>query len=119
MKGVKIVLLLVLITVMGVGVALAAQHEASVDKGKALFNDSKLGTSGKTCNACHADGKGMEKAGAKADLVDTINMCITKPLKGKALDAKSAEMQSLVLYIKSIGEKKPAAKPAKPAAAGY
>ena len=109
MKGMKIVLLLVFVTVMGMSIALAA-HEASVANGKALFNDPKLGTSGKTCNTCHADGKGLEKSGNKADLIKIINGCITNPLKGTALDANSVEMQSLVLYVKSIGEKTPAAK---------
>lgn len=101
--------LVLFVTVLGVGMAFAAQDEATVDKGKALFNDPKLGASGKTCNTCHAEGKGLEKAGAKGDLDKTINACITMPLKGKALDAKSVEMQSLILYIKSVGEKKPAA----------
>jgi len=109
MKGMKIIIVLVFITVMGMSIALAAQ-EASVDTGKALFNDPKLGTSGKTCNTCHVNGKGLEKAGNRADLTNTINGCITMPLKGTALDAKSIEMQSLALYIKSIGDKTPAAK---------
>jgi hypothetical protein len=75
-----------------------------------LFNDSKLGTAGKSCNTCHKDGKGMVKAAAKKDLEDTINSCITGALKGKALDVKSVDMQSLVLYIKSFSaDKKPAA----------
>jgi cytochrome c len=34
-----------------------------------------------------------------------INACISKPLKGKPIDVNSTEMQSLVLYIKSIGKK--------------
>lgn len=110
MKPVLIALLIVLAAVLTTGMSGAKQHEASVDMGKALFNDAKLGTSGKTCGSCHADGKGLEKAGASADLEKTINACITTPLKGTALDAKSVEMKSLVLYIKSLGEKKPAAK---------
>lgn len=110
MKPVLIALLIVLAAVLTTGMSGAKQHEASADMGKALFNDAKLGTSGKTCGSCHADGKGLEKAGASADLEKTINACITTPLKGTALDAKSVEMKSLVLYIKSLGEKKPAAK---------
>ncbi len=100
----KIAFLLVL-TVLVAGISFAAQKGASVEKGKALFNDSKLGTTGKSCNSCHPDGKGLEKSGSRADLTDVINGCITTPLKGKALDTQSAEMESLVLYIKSLGAK--------------
>jgi cytochrome c len=107
MKPVLIALLIVLVAVLTTGMSGAKQHEASVDMGKALFNDAKLGTAGKSCGSCHADGKGLEKAGAGADLEKTINTCIGSALKGKALDAKSVEMQSLVLYIKSL---KPAGK---------
>jgi cytochrome c peroxidase len=98
---------------MMVSVVFAMQHEATVEKGKALFNDTKLGANGKSCNDCHKDGTGLEKAGLKNDLESTLNTCITKGLNGKALKNKSVEMQSLVLYIKSLGtEKKPAMKKA-------
>ncbi len=94
----------ILILALGIGIACAAQ-EASVEKGKALFNDPKLGTNGKTCNTCHTDGKGLAKAGIRSDLENIINGCITVLLKGKALDPKSVEMQSLILYVKSFGTK--------------
>jgi cytochrome c553 len=110
MKALKLGALVVLTFVFGSGLVFAASHEAIIEKGKALFNEPKLGTVGKSCNTCHKNGKNMEKAAAKKDLEATINNCITGALKGKALDAKSAEMQSLVLYIKSVAsEKAPAA----------
>jgi len=86
-------------------------------KGKALFNDPKLGTNNATCGQCHPDGKGLEKAGAtgktqwktpggvQKTLEEAINVCITMALKGKALDNKSQQMQDLVAYIKSLGSK--------------
>lgn len=110
MKAFKIALLVVLVLSVGVAMAFAMQHEASVEKGKALFNNPKLGTTGKSCNDCHTDGKGLDKAGDKSNLEQIINGCITELLKGKALDPKSAEMQSMVLYVKSFSHKKPAAK---------
>ena len=110
MKSFKIVMFAVLVLSVSVALSFAMQHEASMEKGKALFNDPKLGTTGKSCNDCHTDGKGLEKAGSNTDLERIINGCITNSIKGKALDPKSAEMQSMVLYIKSFGEKKPAAK---------
>jgi cytochrome c len=92
----------VLVVLCLAGMAVAAQPEASVEKGKALFTDPKLGTTGGTCNSCHSNGKGLEKAGSLKDLEGVINTCINKSLKGKVLGVNSVEMQSLVLYIKSL-----------------
>lgn len=102
MKAIKFMVLVVVVLVFGSSLVFAASQEATIDKGKILFNDSNLGKSGKSCNTCHKDGKGMEKAVAIKDLEGTVNSCITGALKGKALDVKSADMQSLVLYIKSF-----------------
>jgi len=110
MKNVQVIIVAVLAALFIISIAVAAiPNEASLDKGKALFNDPKLGTTGKSCNTCHPDGKGLDNAGAKSDLASILNSCITKGLKGKALDVKSLEMQSLMLYVKSFGAKKPAA----------
>ena len=50
------------------------------------------------------------EAATKKDLEVMINSCITGALKGKALEVKSTDMQSLVLYIKSFAaDKKPSA----------
>jgi len=111
MKDVKIAGLMILAVMISVGIAFAAQ-EVSAAKGKALFNDPNLGTTGKSCNDCHPGGKGAEKAAAKNDIERIVNGCITHSIKGKALDVKSVEMQSIVLYIKSLGES-PAAAPKK------
>ena len=104
MKNVIIAMLVVLMALLGIGLAFAVQ-KATIGNGKALFNDPKLGTSGKSCGTCHPDGSGLEKAGTNSNLANMINACISKPLKGKPLDINSTEMQSLVLYIKSIGKK--------------
>ena len=110
MKDLKIVVLVILVIVFGSSLVFAASQEATIEQGKALFNDPKLGTSGKSCNSCHKDGKGLEKAAAKKDLEVMVNSCIMGNLKGKALDVKSVDMQSLVLYIKTFAaDKKPAA----------
>ncbi len=109
MEGVKTVVLVLFTVLLGTTMAIAMQHEASLEKGKALFNDPKLGTTGKSCNDCHPGGKGAEKAAAKNDIEGIVNSCITHSVKGKALDVKSVEMQSIVLYIKSLGENAAAA----------
>jgi cytochrome c peroxidase len=102
MKMVRIAAFVIIAAMALAGAAAAAHHEGSVEKGKALFNDPKLGTTGKSCNDCHKDGKGIEKAAVRKDLETVVNNCITQGLKGKALDAGSVEMQSLVKYIKSL-----------------
>lgn len=104
MRSFKILFVAVLVVAVLAGLAFAMKHEASADKGKALFNDPKLGTTGSSCNDCHPNGKGLEKAGAKPGLEATVNQCVTKAIKGKALDDKSVEMQSMVMYIKSLGK---------------
>jgi len=70
---------------------MATAGESSVELGQKLFNDPKLGngTSGKSCNSCHAGGQGMEKAGKRADLGVMINQCIVGPLKGQKIDGSS------------------------------
>jgi len=97
----------VFLAVLTVGVVFAMQHEATAEKGKVLFNDPKLGTTGRSCNDCHKDGTGLEKSGEKKDLDEIVNSCITKGLKGKALKPRSVEMQSVILYLKGLGKEKP------------
>lgn len=97
---------MVFLEILTVGSVPAMQHEATAEKGKALFNDPKLGTTGQSCNDCHKDGAGLEKAGEKKDLDRIVNSCITKGLKGKSLKPKSAEMQSMILYLKGLGKEK-------------
>ncbi len=104
MKAVHFAFLPVAAVLFAIGISFAAQ-EASVEKGRALFNDPKLGTTGKSCNTCHPIGKGLEKSGLRQDLTDVVNGCITIPLKGKALNPDSVEMKSIVQYIKSLGSK--------------
>ncbi len=93
-------------------------YAGDVEKGKALFNDPKFagGTSGKSCNTCHPNGKGLEKAGTKKQfnvmgqkqnsLEEAVNFCIVNANKGKAIDVKSEDMKNIVAYIKSLGKKK-------------
>ncbi len=105
MKIVTGIFLTALMVLLVGHIGLAVQREASIEKGKKIFNDPSLGTTGKSCNSCHPEGKGLKQAGSRPDLPDVINGCITIPLKGKAIDPKSAEMESLILYIKSFGAK--------------
>lgn len=104
MKVVKVTLISILSIGLFIIVAFAAGDPA---KGKVLFNDPKLGggTAGVSCNTCHFDGEGLEKASEKKDLAATINSYIVKFLKGKDLDPNSEKMADLIAYIKSLEKK--------------
>ena len=101
MKGLRTAVLLMIAVSLMFTLAMAA---GDADKGKALFSDPKLGggTAGISCNSCHPDGKGMEKAGDRKDLEKQVNACIKGPLKGKGIDPKSPEMADIIAYIKSL-----------------
>lgn len=81
-----------------------AAEQPSINRGQQLFTSKKLGTSGKSCNSCHEDGKGLTISLNAGDqqLSETINTCISRPLKGKPLDPESADMKSMVMYLKSL-----------------
>lgn len=95
---VPIVLLLLVLPVKG--------EEASVDLGSRLFKDAWLGSSrnDKSCNTCHANGKGLENAGKLTNLSFMINKCIRGPMEGTGIDEETVAMKSLVLYIKSLAK---------------
>jgi len=101
MKGLKITMLSMISVNLIFSLAMAA---GDMEKGKALFNDPKFGggMDGVSCNSCHPDGKGLEKAADKKDLEKFVNACIKNALKGKGIDTKSAEMADIVAYIKSL-----------------
>lgn len=107
------------------GCTAAPQQQVSVELGRALFNDPKLGTTGGTCNSCHPDGgtiggkvgdmpipdlhgsaatfpKFKAWAGKEVTLAEMNNACITMMLKGKPLDIESVEMKSLEAYLHSL-----------------
>jgi len=104
MKILKMVLFSILLFGLSSSLALAAGDAA---KGKALFNDTKLGAAGNSCNSCHPDGKGLEKAAARKDLAKVVNSCIENALKGKPINTNSSEMADLIAYIKSVKGKGP------------
>lgn len=87
-------------------IGLAQAGAPTAEQGKSLFNDAALAgsTNSASCNTCHPDGRKLEKAGDMANLKAMINNCIRGALKGESLDEDSAEMESLVLYIRSLGK---------------
>lgn len=112
MRHIFFVVLFLSVILVGMSTAFAAEG-VSVERGKFLFNDPKLGTIGLSCNTCHGEGKGLESAFTKKQwLIDgkafdtleaAVNHCIATGLQGKPLNVKSNDMQSLTGYIKSLG----------------
>ena len=84
--------------------AQASALEPSLAYGQKLFNDPSLGgsTNSTNCNTCHPGGRGLEQSGNKADLFQINNRCLQGPLGAETLTENSAEMQSLILYLKSL-----------------
>ena len=83
-----------------------AADQPSVARGKELFESTRLGTSGKSCAGCHPGGKMLEAAAGYdgEQLGEIINQCITKPLKGKALDPAGPDMKSLIMYLRTFAK---------------
>ncbi len=84
-----------------------------IAKGKALYNDPKLGgsTKGKSCASCHPESAAVKWLNKKEfsimgtkgkSLEEAINICIEKAMGGKPLDVKGNDMKAIMAYIKSL-----------------
>jgi cytochrome c len=105
----------------------------SVERGYALFNDKKLGTSGKACSDCHMGGGTQEgklgdvtvrafdnlqdkypmywpMAKKVMTLDQVVNYCVTGPLAAKPLAWDDQRMTDLVAYCASVKPAKTEAK---------
>jgi len=106
-----------------------AELQKSIERGKALFSDTSLGTNGMSCNSCHVEGgtketkmgdmtlSAFDNLGAKypkylamAQRVMTLdqvnNGCIVGALKGKALAWDDQKLADLTAYETSLKVKK-------------
>jgi len=83
--------------------SMAYGGKITVEYGKELFNDAKLGgsTNESSCNSCHAGGKGLENANIKK-FSKAVNKCIIGHMEGSKIDGRKAEMRSLKKYIQSL-----------------
>ncbi len=108
MKGLRTAVFIMVSFSLMFTLAVAA---GDAQKGKVLFNDPKFGggTAGVSCNSCHPDGKGLEKAADMKGLEKQVNACIKNALKGKGIDQKSVKMADIVAYLRSLKGKTPAA----------
>jgi cytochrome c len=117
-----------------------AELRRSIERGRALFSDPKLGTTGQSCNDCHIMGGAKEnkmgKMTVKAfdDLAATypkyfpmmnkvmtldqmVNWCIVTPMKGPVLAWDDQGLADLVAYTVSVKSEttQPGRKEGKPA----
>ncbi len=78
----------------------------SVETGKKLFYGTSLGTNGKSCATCHKTTENIKKDTAKYPgdpaLKNVVNGCITENMNGKPLPDDSTEMNSLIMYMRSV-----------------
>ncbi len=98
----------------GVG-APAASTAALVSQGKALWNDTSLGTSGLSCQSCHANGAALNATFAEPyphkvampsqmagvgpiHLDEMVQFCMLVPMKAPALKWGSRELAALTAY---------------------
>jgi cytochrome c len=89
----------------------------AVKLGKKLWNDPKLGTSGLSCNSCHANGMqlNLDKVGPFPHYVampndvvtldQMINYCMINPMKADAFHWKSREMTAMAAYYQHLVKK--------------
>jgi cytochrome c len=111
MKKFKIALLSIIVLVMVFSVGFSMKHLPE-EQGEALFKDASFAQGKRACNSCHPDGRGLEKAGTKAEfhimgmvqksLEEAVNFCIVNANKGQAIDQNSDDMKDIVAYIKSV-----------------
>ena len=81
-----------------------AAAQAAVQRGKELFNSTKLGGKPISCATCHPDGRGLQWAAAYDDkrLTRIVNQCIRAMLEGKPLPPESGDMAALVSYLRTF-----------------
>lgn len=108
----------ILITALVVAGGWSLANAGNVEKGKALFESPTLGggTTGKSCQSCHKEGKNLGAdlferkhyrlmGMAKSSVAEIVNTCIEKPMGGKAIDLNGEEMQDLLAYMQTLTAK--------------
>jgi cytochrome c len=101
--------------------------EGDVERGKALFVDVNLGTTGKSCESCHPNGgtEGMEMEGMatkpltgvkdkypgvftmidpekEVTLAEVVNFCLENPVGAEPWAEDSQEMKDMLAYLESL-----------------
>jgi len=100
----RMIMIIVCMLLFPISVAIGSSDP---DTGEKYFYDTSLGTNGKSCASCHADGKGLEEAGDydMSALKEIINFCIRDALKGKMLPADDPKLAEIEKYIRQFYRK--------------
>ncbi len=89
----------------------------AVNLGEKLWKDTKLGSSGLSCNTCHAAGKAYNKTALQpyphyvsmpndvVTLDQMINFCMINPMKADPLPYGSKEITALNAYFQNVSLK--------------
>lgn len=94
-------------------------NKAAINRGKALFNDTKLSTNGRACAQCHADADSFgarfktpyphaamnSKARFGVDrmnLDEVIQVCMQGPMRNVPLEWSSPEQIDLTTYLLKV-----------------
>lgn len=86
----------------------AAEQDAVVKKGRALWTDGKLGTNGVACAQCHPNAanthpetypKFQKQLGKVSQMWEMVNWCIRNPLEGQDLKADDPKMTAILAYV--------------------
>ena len=98
MKKITLILSYVLILTT---TAVCFADQGNPEKGGKLFSDPKLGGSQNdtACIKCHPGKDAFKSISKDKNLNTIINMCITKPLAGNALEHDSEDMKDLKSFI--------------------
>ena len=89
------------------GAAVASELSDAAARGAGLFKDAALGTNGKSCATCHADGSvwaGQARfpkvaLGGLRTLDQAIQICISSALGGKLLPWDDARLTALAAFV--------------------
>jgi cytochrome c553 len=107
-----------------------AEFLKSAERGKALFNDPSIGTTGQSCSNCHIDGgtktekvgkmemkafnrerdkfpKYSMSVGRVVTLDQIINWCVIGPMKGTAFAWDDQRLTDLVSYVSTVKPEMP------------
>mgnify|MGYP000318436577 CR=1 FL=1 len=87
-----------------ISISLYATEIPTVELGEKLFKADNLGTNGKSCHSCHPGGEGLHEIDAYDDdmLKEMVNFCIRDAIKGRMMDLESTEIESFLLYLRSM-----------------
>jgi hypothetical protein len=92
-----------------------AQRKEVADKGRALFNDSSLGTNGKSCGSCHQEGQApLDGRVVNHYLAAYVQYCYEHALAGKKVIDKD-KLDQIMSYFGSLRVAKSATQTKMPA----